>query len=178
MVFTARSPLGCGVCLGIYRLFIVALWCGVVCVSVCVVLCFSLCFVVRVVLWVIERRCVWSRAGVFSSFSSSSSLLLVFGVVRAQPCEHARYPRTPLCSLVVLSSLSSSFTFRFSLWNGGGCLPCVGVLCWHDGYGESVSFVLVFLVVAGPAFSVSAVAASAVAFGAEDSAVVWVIGSA
>ena len=29
-------------------------------------------------------------------------LLLVFGVVRAQPCEHARYPRTPLCSLFLL----------------------------------------------------------------------------
>lgn len=27
--------------------------------------------------------------------------VLVFGVVRAQLCEHARYPRTPLCSLVL-----------------------------------------------------------------------------
>ena len=46
-----------------------------------------------------------------SSLSSPFSCLLVFffvlvfGVVRAQLCEHARYPRTPLCSLVVLSSL-------------------------------------------------------------------------
>ena len=58
------------------------------------------------------------------------------------------------------------------------CLPCVGVFGGHDGYGESVSFVFVFLVVACSAFSVFAVAASAVAFGAEDSAVVGVVGSA
>ena len=54
-------------------------------------------------------------------------LVLVFGVVRAQLCEHARYPRTPLCSLV------ASFVFLFfsllpvflrappfRVWNGGG----------------------------------------------------------
>jgi hypothetical protein len=43
----------------------------------------------------------------FSSFSSSSfsSLLVVFGVVRAQLCEHARYPRTPLRLLSLSSSL-------------------------------------------------------------------------
>lgn len=46
------------------------------------------------------------------------------------------------------------------------CLPCVGALCWHDGNRESVSFFLVFLVVACSAFTVSAVASSAVAFGA------------
>ena len=55
---------------------------------------------------------------VFSS--SSSSLLVVFGVVRAQPCEHARYPRTPLCSLLSLLSfcvprLSSAFRLSYSV---------------------------------------------------------------
>jgi hypothetical protein len=77
----------------------------------------------------------------FSSFSSSS-FVLVFGVVRAQLCEHARYPRTPLCPLVACSSSSfffspPFFTVRLSLcWNGGGGdSPCVGVLCWHDGDG-------------------------------------------
>ena len=50
---------------------------------------------------VCSSRCLFSLSS--SSSSSSSSLLLVFGVVRAQPCEHARYPRTPLCSLVVFS---------------------------------------------------------------------------
>lgn len=36
--------------------------------------------------------------------------VLVFGVVRAQLCEHARYPRTPLRLLCcVLSSLLSAF---------------------------------------------------------------------
>ena len=59
-----------------------------------------------------------------------------------------------------------------------GGSPCVTVLCGHDSNRESVSFVLVFLVVAGPAFAVSSVTASAVAFGAQHSAVVWVIGSA
>ena len=56
--------------------------------------------------------------------------------------------------------------------------PCVGVFGGHDGDGESVSFSLVFLVVACSAFSSSAVASSAVAFGAEDSPVVRVIGPA
>ena len=46
------------------------------------------------------------------------------------------------------------------------CLPCVRVFGGHDSDRESVSFVFVFLVVAGPAFSVLAVASSAVAFGA------------
>ena len=118
----------------------------------------------------------------FSSFFLSSLLLvLVFGVVRAQLCEHARYPRTPLCSLVVLFLFFSSLLFFFPpfyYWNGGVCSPCVGVLCWHDSNRESVSFSLVFLVVACPAFASSSVAASAVAFGAEDSPVVRVIGSA
>lgn len=63
----------------------------------------------------------------------SSSSLLVFEVARAQPSEHVRYPRTPLCSLVVFSSLCSSFLYAppffspisllappFRVWNGGG----------------------------------------------------------
>lgn len=33
--------------------------------------------------------------------------VLVFGVVRAQLCEHARYPRTPLCSFCCLVFSSS-----------------------------------------------------------------------
>ena len=75
---------------------------------------------------------VWSLR--LSSLSLSPSppllppslLLLVFGVVRAQLCEHARYPRTPLCSLVVFSLLSSLLpAFLHAppfllLWNGGG----------------------------------------------------------
>ena len=63
---------------------------------------------------VVEWRWGWGVCGLvaylpllfiflFSLCSSSfSSLLLVFGVVRAQPGEHARYPRTPLCSLFAL----------------------------------------------------------------------------
>lgn len=92
-----------------------------------------------VVLWVVEWRCVWFVVCLFS-FSCLpllpvflvSSLLFVFGVVRAQLCEHARYPRTPLCFLVV----SSFLFFRtppFFCWNGGVCSPCVGVPGWHDG---------------------------------------------
>ena len=82
-----------------------------------------------------------------------------------------------LCSLFSVSRLSSRPAFPVIVeWRWG--LPCVGVLCWHDCDGESVSFVLVFLIVACSSFSSSAVAASAVAFGAEDSPVVWMVGSA
>nr|DAM57422.1 MAG TPA: hypothetical protein [Caudoviricetes sp.] len=69
-------------------------------------------------------------------FSLSSSLLLVFGVVRAQPCEHARYPRTPLCFLLLCSllfapRLSSRPAFPFV--GMAVCdSPCVGVPSWHD----------------------------------------------
>jgi hypothetical protein len=76
------------------------------------------------------------------SLSSLSSLVLVFGVVRAQPCEHARYPRTPLRPLVVFSFLvaarllcsSPFFTIRLSSacseWRRGVhhvSLCCVGM---------------------------------------------------
>ena len=122
------------------------------------------------------------RGAMVRGVSSLSSLLscllvfffvLVFGVVRAQPCEHARYPRTPLCSLVFFSCPPLFFCAESRVR-----LPCVRVFGWHDSNRESVSFVFVFLVVARSAFPSSSVAASAVAFGAEDSAVVWVVGSA
>jgi len=91
---------------------------------------------------------VWG--GAWSRRLSSSSLpllflfllfVLVFGVVRAQPCEHARYPRTPLCltcCLLCLSCLlfsvprlSSCPAFPVIVeWRGGA--PCVGVPSWHD----------------------------------------------
>ena len=66
--------------------------------------------------------------------------VLVFGVVRAQPCEHARNPRTPLrLSCYVLFSLLSRpfFMPRLSCYCGMAVCdsPCVGVLRWHDGYG-------------------------------------------
>ena len=59
------------------------------------------------------RKSVW-RVGFGSSSSLSLFLflflfVLVFGVVRAQPREHARYPRTPLCSLVFSLLYSSPF---------------------------------------------------------------------
>ena len=77
---------------------------------------FGLCLCVRVVsLWDGgDGLCVgWNGGGVMEGVVSllcllcplPSSLLLVFGVVRAQLCEHARYPRTPLCSLLCLSCL-------------------------------------------------------------------------
>ena len=53
---------------------------------------------------------VWSRC-LFSSslcLPLSLPLVLVFGVVRAQLCEHARYPRTPLCLRPVVPLLFSS----------------------------------------------------------------------
>ena len=69
---------------------------------------FVVCFCDRVVsLWNGGVR--WCGGCVVLVVSSSpfSSLVLVFGVVRAQLCEHARYPRTPLCfrPIVVFSFL-------------------------------------------------------------------------
>ena len=131
---------------------------------------------------------VWSRR--LSSLPSPFLLLLVlvFGVVRAQPCEHARYPRTPIVfpwlfcllfsSLLFALRLSSSSVFPSAVEWRWVRSPCVSVLCWHNSNREPVSFVLVFLVVACSSFASPSVASSAVAFGAEDSAVVWVIGSA
>jgi len=98
--------------------------CVVVCVSaVCVMAVrVSSC---RIVLWVMEWR------GVVSSlvflFSLSFFLLLflfvlVFGVVRAQLCEHARYPRTPLhltCCLLCLVLSCLLCSPPFFCWNGG-----------------------------------------------------------
>lgn len=86
--------------------------------------------------------CVFRRLS-SSSLSSSSYFVVVFGVVRAQPCEHARYPRTPLLFLslpaVVLFSSFSLLVFlhapSFYYWNGGVWSPCVTVLCGHDGDG-------------------------------------------
>lgn len=69
--------------------------------------------------------------------------VLVFGVVRAQLCEHARCPRTPLCfswsvsCFLFFSSLRLSSSFfvprLFSAcleWRGGS--PCVRVFGGHD----------------------------------------------
>lgn len=73
--------------------------------------------------------CVWSLRCLlaFLLFLFLFLFVLVFGVVRAQPCEHARYPRTPLClRLLLLSSLVLSLLFSFlhspsfCVWNGGG----------------------------------------------------------
>lgn len=84
-----------------------------VCLSVMVVCDGSVRLVLSHCVMGVEWRCVWVCGLVaLSSPSSSSSfsfLLLVFGVVRAQPCEHARYPRTPLCSLFLLFALSFLF---------------------------------------------------------------------
>ena len=110
---------------------------------------------------------------------SLSSVVSVFGVVRAQLCEHAVIPEHHcVFSLLIVCFAFFSFFFCSSLlllpllsaflcleWRRV-CLPCVGVFGGHDGNGESVSSALVFLVVACSSFSVSAVAASAVAFGA------------
>ena len=59
---------------------------------------------------------VWSRCLSSSLFLPCSSTLLllfvlVFGVVRAQPCEHARYPRTPLRPRLLLALSLSCLVF-------------------------------------------------------------------
>lgn len=78
------------------------------------------------------------------------------------------------CSAPRLSSPSAFLSFGMA----AGDSPCVGVFGGHDSNREPVSFVTVFLVVACSAFAVSAVAATTVAFGAEDSPVVRMVGSA
>ena len=109
----------------------------------------GLCFNVRVVsLWNVGGGlCSGRRAvggGVFVAVHSSLSFLLsffpfvlVFGVVRAQLCEHARYPRTPLrlsCCLVLSSLLLHCFSLLSAFlvgveWRGGYhvSLCCVGM---------------------------------------------------
>lgn len=122
-------------------------------------------------------------------FSSSFYLRLVGGVrgsARAALRARTLSPNTTVSSVYCFSSSSSlllsvprsSFLFAF-LFVGiaVGDSPRVTVLCRHDGNRESVSFVLVFLVVACPAFAASSVAASAVAFGAQHSPVVGMVGS-
>ena len=138
-----RVVLGRRAC-GVYRLHIIV--CGVHLRGVCIVMAVcddSACFVLShcaAGCGMAACEGVWSRC---SSSSSSLLFVLVFGVVRAQPCEHARYPRTPLCPLFVLSLLfflsaprrSSCPAFLLLLEWRGGDSPCVGVLCWHDGDG-------------------------------------------
>ena len=119
-------------------------WCVFQC-DVCVVL---LCCLVEW-RWGAEGVCglfvCLPLLSVFPSLLPLSLLLLVFGVVRAQPCEHARYPRTPLrlpllfafSSLLFSSAprLSSPSAFSSAVGMAVGDSPCVGVLCWHDGDG-------------------------------------------
>lgn len=116
MVVSGRRA--CGVYCPLSTLYV--LWCVFQC-GVRVVL---LCCVVGCGMAVAGMRCV-VLSFVFLSLSVFLSLfffVLVFGVVRAQLCEHARYPRTPLCFLVVFSSLCSSpfHALLFFCWNGGG----------------------------------------------------------
>ena len=94
-------------------------WKGVWCLlsavnSLCVVACVSVwCACCLVVLCVVCGMAVCEDAGVcglvvpllLSVFLFF--FVLVFGVVRAQPCEHARYPRTPLCFSILLCCLFS-----------------------------------------------------------------------
>ena len=94
----------------------------VVCVSVWCVMAVRVVSC-RIVLWVVEWRVC---DGVCGSCCLSCLLrllplpflLVVFGVVRAQPSEHARYPRTPSCLPCVSCLLFCSVLFcsapRFS----------------------------------------------------------------
>lgn len=123
MVYAGRKGVWCP--LSIHRCVVVRI--SAVCVvmrCVMTVHVLSCRIVLRVVEWRWWGGCVWSRRS--SSSSSSFCLLLllllsllflvlVFGVVRAQPCEHARYPRTPLCLLFSLLFHSPPFlTIRLS----------------------------------------------------------------
>lgn len=103
------------------------LWC--VCFSVVRVLS---CCVVGCGMAVVVGVCLVACLLLLSVFLFLFLFLfvLVFGVVRAQLCEHARYPRTPLCFPVVFSSFCSllsaprlsSLLFHpssFLYWNSG-----------------------------------------------------------
>lgn len=90
----------------------------------------------------VEWRWVVLSSVLFSLFFSSSVFVLVFGVVRAQLCEHARYPRTPLRFLFLLLFFSPLFCsspfFMLRLSSIGMAVcgsPCVGVFGGHDGDG-------------------------------------------
>ena len=60
-------------------------------------------------------------------------LVLVFGVVRAQLREHARYPRTPLCLRLVIPLLSSSLSLcpAFLLGSPFSSRPAFLLLEWR-----------------------------------------------
>ena len=128
--------------------------CGVYCLlstvnSLCVVWCVFQCGVCVVLLCCVVgygmAGCGRVRGLVVCLLLLSvflfSFLLLVFGVVRAQLCEHARYPRTPLrlsCCLLLFSVFSCLLFLAPRLSSVGMAVcdsPCVGVPSWHDGYG-------------------------------------------
>ena len=118
-----------------------------------------------------------------SLFLFSSSLPFAVGVrgsARAALRARTLSPNTIVFSLVACLLFSSSLRAPLFLVFGMAVCdsPCITVLCWHDSDRESVSLVFVFLVVACSSLSSSSVATSAVAFGAEDSAVVHMVGSA
>ena len=58
----------------------------------------------------------------------------VRGSARAALRARTLSPNTIVFPLFFCFSVSSLPAFP-CVWNGGVCLPCVGVLCWHDGYG-------------------------------------------
>ena len=115
----------CGVYCLLSTVYCLVLWCVFQCGACVVLLCCGL----------------WNSGGLVACLPLSSVFLfllfvLVFGVVRAQPCEHARYPRTPMCSLVVFPccvpfSLLPAFLHAppFFCWNGGVRVYHVSVCC-------------------------------------------------
>ena len=162
--------------------------CGIYCLLSTLYVLWCVCCLV--VLWNGGGMCVCEGCVVSLLVLSSSSLCLplplcvgVRGSARAALRARTLSPNTivSLLLLVLSSSLPPRLSSCPAFLSFGVAVcdsPCVGMLCWHDSNRESVSFVLVFPVVACSSFTVPPVAASAVAFGAEYSPVVWVIGSA
>ena len=123
------------------------LWCAFQCVCVVMAVCDDsaclvlLCCVVGCGMAVCVGCVVSSLVSLlfFLSFSSSVSFVVgVRGSARAAMRARTLSPNAiasplllALFSLLLASLRAPPFLL---LWNGGG-LPCVTVLCWHDGYG-------------------------------------------
>ena len=59
----------------------------------------------------------------------------VRGSARAALRARTLSPNTIVCLSSVLFTVRFLYCPPFVCWNGGGGLPCVAVLCWHDGDG-------------------------------------------
>lgn len=121
LVLSCSSPLSYSP-FGVFAVTALLVWCRVFVAGLCdcgMAVVSTVCCPVRscVAGYEMAGGLVLVHCSLSSSLSFFFFFVLVFGVVRAQLCEHARYPRTPLCFLssCCLLSFSSSSRLAFLL---------------------------------------------------------------